>query len=183
LEKQIQIHQDLIRECIVGNRDAQFRLYQNYAKAMFNICYRITNNYNDAEDALQEAFVKVFNNISEFEGRSSFGSWCKKIVVNTALNQIKKKKVKIKYVEEMDPEIVEHNESDENIYLNVDRVKKAVQKLPDGFRIVFSLYLLEGYDHMEIAQILNISESTSKSQYNRAKKRLKELLKDEVYYE
>ena len=179
------LHRDLIQQCAEGDRKAQFELYKSYSKAMFNICYRITNNYNDAEDALQEAFLKAFTHINTFEGKSSFGAWLKRIVVNASLNQVKKKNIQFYSIEDMTFNLSEDGkEQDEsNIYLNIERVKKAIQKLPDGYRIIFSLYLLEGYDHKEIAEILHITESTSKSQYNRAKRKLKDLLKEEVYYE
>ena len=179
------LHQDLIQQCAEGDRKAQFQLYKSYSKAMFNICYRITNNYNDAEDALQEGFLKAFTNIQSFEGRSSFGAWLKRIVVNSSLNLVKKKNLQFSSIEDITYDLTEdgQDQDETNIYLNIDRIKNAVQKLPDGYRIIFSLYLLEGYDHKEIADILNITESTSKSQYNRAKRKLKDILKEEVYYE
>jgi len=178
------MHQNIIEGCIRGEKSAQFQLYQQYAKAMFNICYRITNNYADAEDALQEAFVNAFNNINQFEGRSSIGAWLKRIVVNQALNLAQKKKLEFTSLENHHFYVADENENDDDYYVqDIERIRNAVQQLPDGYRIVFSLYLLEGYDHAEIGEILKVSESTSKSQYNRAKKKLKEILKEEVYHE
>jgi RNA polymerase sigma factor (sigma-70 family) len=177
------MHQNLIDGCIRGEKSAQFQLYKQYSKAMFNICYRITNNHSDAEDALQEAFINAFKYINEFEGRSSIGAWLKKIVVNQALNFMHKKKLEFTTLNDQH-HLIEVDETEEyNYVLEIGRIRNAVQQLPDGYRIVFSLYLLEGYDHGEIAEILKISESTSKSQYNRAKKKLKEILKEEVYHE
>jgi len=172
----VNIHEDLIARCKAGDREAHYRLYKLYSKAMFNVSYRITGREEDAEDALQEAFISAFRNLESYRGDAVFGAWLKRIVVNKAINILKKRK------HEMMPEDeqwdvaetetpVEYKEE-----LTVDRVKKAIDQLPDGYRSVLSLYLLEGYDHQEIAEILNISESTSKSQLNRAKNKLKELL-------
>jgi len=177
------MHHDLIDGCIKGDESAQFQLYKQYSKAMFNICYRITNNHNDAEDALQEAFINAFKHIQEFEGRSSIGAWLKRIVVNQALNFVQKKKLEFTSLNDQHYLLVADDADENNYVQDIERVRNAIQKLPDGYRIVFSLYLLEGYDHVEIAEILKISESTSKSQYNRAKKKLKEILKEEVYHE
>jgi RNA polymerase sigma-70 factor (ECF subfamily) len=170
----------LIKACIRGDRSAQYALYKQYSKAMYNICYRITNDPDDAKDVLQEAFLSAFNNLSSFKGQSSFGAWLKRIVVNSSINHIKKSKILSMPLEGHD---VEHEVpvQDHEIILEIDRIKEALQQLPDGFRTVLSLYLFEGYDHREIADILDISESTSKSQYNRAKKRLREILKERVY--
>ena len=176
-----QIKQDvLIKACINGDRSAQYALYKQYSKAMYNISYRITNNSDDAEDVLQEAFLSAFKNLRSFKGESSFGAWLKKIVVNSSINHVKKNRILYTQLNGHD---VEHETDikDNELILEIDRIKEAVQQLPDGFRTVLSLYLFEGYDHREIAEILDISESTSKSQYNRAKKRLKEILKERVY--
>ena len=147
---------------------------------MYNICYRITNDPDDAKDVLQEAFLSAFNNLKAFKGESSFGAWLKRIVVNSSINHVKKNKILYTQIEGHD---VGHEPTipDQEIILEIDRIKEALQQLPDGFRTVLSLYLFEGYDHREIAGILDISESTSKSQYNRAKKRLKQILKERVY--
>jgi RNA polymerase sigma-70 factor (ECF subfamily) len=147
---------------------------------MYNICYRITNDPDDAKDVLQEAFLSAFKNLGSFKGESSFGAWLKRIVVNSSINHIKKNKILYTQLEGHDVETPSEFK-DSDIILEISRVKDAVQQLPDGFRTVLSLYIFEGYDHREIADILNISESTSKSQYNRAKKRLKEILKERIY--
>lgn len=176
-----QVKQDvLIKACINGDRSAQYALYKQYSKAMYNICYRITNDADDAQDVLQEAFLSAFKNLSSFKGESSFGAWLKRIVVNSSINHVKKNKI---LYTQLDGHDITHEQpmKDHEIILEIDRVKDALQKLPDGFRTVLSLYLFEGYDHREIAGILDISESTSKSQYNRAKRRLKEILKERMY--
>jgi RNA polymerase sigma-70 factor (ECF subfamily) len=172
--------QNLVERCKAGDRKAQFELYQQYAKAMYNICLRITNHEEEAQDVLQEAFVLVFHKLGEFRGDSTIGAWLKRIVVNTAINAVRKRKMQLTPIENLKPqaddtEMVRQDE--ENTFFQVEEVKKAIRKLPDGFRVVISLYLLEGYEHGEIAEILGISESTSKSQYNRAKAKLREILK------
>lgn len=136
-----------------------------------------------AEDVLQEAFVNAFQNLKSYQGKATFGAWLKKIVVNKAISVLRKNRLEM-VLTDTHPDVVEEDGvNEEELELKVERVKEAIQRLPNGFRVVFSLYLLEGYDHKEIAEILDISESTSKTQYNRAKKKLKELLREEMYYE
>lgn len=173
---QINIHKDLIERCGINDRKAQYEIYKLYSKAMYNICFRILKDESEAEDVLQEAFLNAFRNIRNYRGDASFGVWLKRIVVNSAINQIRKMKLEFESLEDVDPG--EEDESfDENILvLDIQKVREAIEKLPDGFRTVFSLYLLEGYDHYEISEILGISVSTSKSQYNRAKRKLREIL-------
>jgi RNA polymerase sigma factor (sigma-70 family) len=171
---------DLIKGCIDGDRSAQYAFYKKYSKAMYNISYRITNDPDDASDVLQEAFLSAYKYMHSFKGDSSVGAWLKRIVVNASINHIKKKRIMYEPIDNLEAG-EEESMKDEDIVLELDRVKSAIQQLPDGFRTVFSLYLLEGYDHREIAGILGITESTSKSQYNRAKKKLKEILKERVY--
>lgn len=170
----------MITACIQGERSAQYALYKQYSKAMYNICYRITNDPEDAQDVLQEAFLSAFKKLQSFKGESSFGAWLKRIVVNASINHVKKKRILYMPIEGHEAEIGTDIQ-DEDLILEIDRVKDAIQNLPDGFRTVLSLYLFEGYDHREIASILGITESTSKSQYNRAKKRLKEILRERIY--
>jgi len=151
---------------------------------MFNISYRITRNQEIAEDVLQEAFVNAFQHIESYQRKASFGAWLKKIVVNKAISHLRKQQLEFTEINDRLDISNENNEVDEReINMKVETVREAILKLPNGFRVVFSLYLLEGYDHKEIAEILGISESTSKTQYNRAKKKLREILKEEVYYE
>jgi len=169
----VYIHAPLIEECRQGNSKAQFRLYNQYSKAMFNLAYRILNNREDAEDMLQDAFVDCFRNISSFRFESTFGAWLKKIIVNKCINQLKKKKIDLTFCETLPVNYYE--EESEEIY-DTSRILKGIEVLPDGYRVILTLYLLEGYDHAEIAQILEISESTSKSQYSRAKDKLRNIL-------
>ena len=175
--KQIELHREIIEESKNGSRPAQYKLYQLYAKAMYNICYRMMNSREEAEDMLQEVFVDAFRKLGSFRYESTFGAWIKQITVNKCINEIKRKKADLSFYEDMqmfdstnmEAEIHDHS-------LDVQKIKKAMQQLPDGSRMIFSLYLLEGYDHVEISQILDISESTSKSQYMRARRRVKELI-------
>lgn len=176
METITQSEDSLIVRCQKGERQAQYEVYRQYSTAMYNICYRMLNHQAEAEDALQEAFLTAFQNISSYRGDASLGAWLKRIVVNRCINHLRKRKTQLVHVEDHLPDLPDEPSDDSNLVLEIDRIRKAIQQLPDGFRIVFSLYLLEGYDHTEIAQILHISESTSKSQYNRAKKKLREIL-------
>ena len=175
-------HTDIVDRCIKGDQKAFYEIYQLYSKAMLNICYRIVGVHEVAEDVLQEAFVSAFQNIKSYQKKASFGAWLKKIVVNKAISYLRKQQVDIVELDQRF-DLKDNSESDDiDLIMKVETIREAIQKLPNGFRVVFSLYLLEGYDHKEIASILEISESTSKSQYNRAKKKLKEILREEVYY-
>jgi RNA polymerase sigma factor (sigma-70 family) len=169
----IYIHAPLIEECRNGSSKAQFRLYELYSKAMYNLAYRILNNREDAEDILQDAFVECFRNISAFRFESTFGAWLKKIVVNKCINQIKKKKIDVTLCDTLPVNICDETEE---VTYDTTKIMKGIETLPDGYRIILTLYLLEGYDHQEISQILGITESTSKSQYSRAKEKLRNLL-------
>lgn len=181
LENYGENHKSIIDACKKGDERQKYRLYQMYSKAMFNVCYRMMNNREEAEDMLQEAFTQAFLKLDSFRYESGFGSWLKRIAINTCINAKNKRKVELTYFEEMHkfekPEIDENNE--EEVRLTVAGITKAMEKLPEGGRIIFSLYLLEGYDHGEISQILNITESTSKSQFMRAKRRVVEILKEQ----
>lgn len=170
------MHDELIERCKAGDQEAHYRLYKLYSKAMYNVGFRITRSEEEAEDVLQEAFINAFKNIDSYRGDATFGAWLKRIVVNKAINAVNRKKHDPIPdddrwdVAEEEP-LPEYSEG-----LTVDRVKRSMEELPDGYRTVLSLYLLEGYDHQEIGEIMGISESTSKSQLNRAKARLRALL-------
>jgi len=174
------IHEADIEDSLRGDERARRRLYDLYAKAMLNVCYRMTGNLHDAEDVLQEAFTVAFLKLNTYRYESSFGAWLKRIVINNSLNFLKKRRESLIYEAEIHK--YEVYESDElPVGLTVEKVLSAMEKLPSGARIVFSLYLMEGYDHQEIAGILNISESTSKSQYMRARRRMQEILSENKY--
>lgn len=172
----------LITSCLNGNRVAQHRMYNQYSDAMYNVCYRFLRSEAEAEDALQESFIDVFRRLDSFRGESTLGAWIKRIVINHCLNHLKKRKI---VFEEMEGHQVfdihddEPNDEDENEY-EIKRVKNAIMKLPDGYRHVLTMYLIEGYDHAEIASILGIQETGSKSQFSRAKAKLREILNEKV---
>jgi len=175
------IHQDIIDRCKKGEQKAQFQLYKLYYKAMFNTSFRIVNDRMEAEDIMQEAFLKAFDKIHTYSGRVSFGAWLKRIVINHSLDEVKKKRVDFESMEENPPSEKpekenEDQEDEQNAAYNVEQIRDTINELPDGYRIVLSLYLLEGYDHEEIGDILNITSSTSRSQFTRAKNKLKEQL-------
>ncbi|HNQ83271.1 MAG TPA: RNA polymerase sigma factor [Bacteroidales bacterium] len=180
--EQADISRDIIERSKRGNRQAQYQLYRQYAKAMFNICNRMMNDRADAEDMLQESFSEAFRRLDSFRNESTFGAWLKMIVINRCINEIKRKKAQLEFFDDMSPfEDEEDLTDDQSAGLSPERIKKAMEDLPKGSRMIFSLYLLEGYDHQEISEILNISESNSKTQYMRAKQRIKEILKNQPY--
>ncbi len=169
------IHQELIDLCREGDKKAQFQLYRLYFRPMYSVSLRIVNNEAEAEDIMQEAFLKAFSKIDTYKGEVSFGAWMKKIVINRSLDHLKKKRVKLEEAGEAVMRLPDDNEVIGEV--DVERIKEAIRSLPDGYRTVLTLYLIEGYDHDEISQILGISNSASRTQYSRAKDRLRELLK------
>ncbi len=169
-------HRAIVEACQQGERKAQFELYRLYSRAMYNICLRMVRHEMDAEDLLQRSFMDVFQNLHSFQFQSSIGAWIKRIVVNNCINHLKKNRLQIEELKTYHGEQVDEEPELTHYQYDVKQVKAALNDLPDGYRVVFSLYLLEGYDHKEIAEILGISEATSKSQYSRAKKKLKEVL-------
>ena len=174
------IHRDVIESCMKGDVRAQYQLYMLYSKAMYNICFRMTRHTEEAEDMLQEAFSDSFRKLNSFRFESSFGAWLKRIVVNTCINHLKKRRVDLVYTEDQKDVVPEDDVVDySEIKFKVEQVEQAMHKLPEGYKVVFSLYLLEGYDHKEISEILGITESTSKSQFLRAKHKIKEILKED----
>lgn len=178
---QTDIHKDIIEQSKAGNTAAQYKLYKLYAKAMFNIAYRMMNNREEAEDMLQEAFSHAFAKLKSFRYESSFGSWIKRIVINHCLNEIKRRKADLQFFDDMSAFNEQKDEDGYEAGLSIESVRKAMEFLPSGSKMIFSLYLLEGYDHREIAQILKVSESNSKSQYMRAKQKVKEILKEKSH--
>ncbi len=173
--------EQLIERCKKQDKTAQKILYDKYAALMFAICVRYVFERSEAEDILQEGFVKIFSYIKKFEGRGSFEGWMKRIMVNTAITHYHKNSKHNKYhydiidVQETSFEKKNYKESD----YTLDELNKIIQSLPEGYRIVFSLYAIEGYKHKEIAKLLKIDINTSKSQYSRAKKMIRKKL--EIY--
>ncbi|MDC0584229.1 sigma-70 family RNA polymerase sigma factor [Bacteroidales bacterium] len=176
----LDIHKSLVERSIRGEQKAQFELYKLYSQAMLNIAYRMLGSKEEAEDVLQDSFVDAFRRLHSFRFESTFGAWLKRIVVNHSINVIKKRKLNVELFDSMmsfdDYEDDADELNEEDLEYTVKKVHSAMNKLPEGGRVVMSLYLFEGYDHAEIAEILNISESTSKSQYLRAKRKVKDII-------
>ena len=159
----------LIHACLQNDRNAQRKLYEAYAGRMLVVCMRYVQNQAEAEDILQDAFIKIFQNLSKFRAESTLGSWIKRIVVNTAINQIR---AGIHFKDMSDVQEYENQVSDNQSGIETIQFQELIemiQKLPKGCRAVFNLFAIEGYKHHEIAEMLNITEGTSKSQYSRAK--------------
>ena len=178
--KKEHIHKKIIEACKKGDERSKYELYQLYSKAMFNVCYRMMNNREEAEDMLQDAFTQAFLKLDTYRYESNFGAWLKRIVINTCLNAINKRKLELTYCDTIYEKELPREEEENDVQFTVDSITKAMEKLPEGSRMVFSLYLFEGYDHGEISQIMKITESTSKSQFMRAKRRVIEILKEQT---
>jgi RNA polymerase sigma-70 factor (ECF subfamily) len=175
--------ESLIRQCIDGETSAYRLLYERYSKAMFNTALRIVNQVPDAEDILQDSFTDAFMQLSSFENKSTFGAWLKQIVIHKSIGFLKKKR--LSFVEmDMAVDLVDKNETDETgTWFTVDMIRETMQQLADGYRTVLSLYLFEGYDHEEIAGLLQVAPSTVRTQYIRGKQKLLQLLKNKEIYE
>ncbi len=163
----------ILEGCIAGKRRAQNQLYQRFAKGMLGVCLRYGRNLAEAEDILQDGFIKVFKNIKDFRHEGSLEGWIRKIMVNTAITQFNKNKMK--FVEISDEIAVQQDDQDEtlNVRIEPEMLLNLIQEMPDGYRMVLNLYVFEGFNHKEIAEILTISENTSKSQLFKARKYLK----------
>jgi len=169
------LHQDLLDGCKTGDQRAQFQIYKLYYKAMYNTSLRIVNDTMEAEDIMQESFLSAFEKIDMYSGTVSFGAWLKKIVINRSLDALGKRKAVFEDIDShtgIRDESPEDTLRNEEVDVRIEEVKEAIERLPDGYRVILSLYLLEGYDHDEIAEILKISSSTSRSQLSRAKQKL-----------
>jgi RNA polymerase sigma-70 factor (ECF subfamily) len=177
--EEINITEEIIRRCRNGEVKAQFMLYKQYSKAMYNIAIRFLNNKMDAEDILQESFVTAFEKLSELTNDNAFGSWLKRIVINNCITQLRKRIV----LDDIGDHITVADGDNEEEELNIDPavVHDAIKDLPAGGRTILVLHALEGYKHREIAEMLDISESTSKSQYRRALDILFINLKQKIY--
>jgi len=172
----LNLHQDLIDGCRRGDQKAQFQIYKLYYKAMYNTSLRIVNDTMEAEDIMQEAFLSAFEKIGTYSGTVSFGSWLKKIVQNRSLDYFSKN-CKIIYGDiesfhEIEDTSVEELLLAEEPDTRLNKVMEAIKRLPEVYRNIVSLYLLEGYDHEEISEILSIPSSTSRSQFSRARQKL-----------
>lgn len=167
---------ELIDSCIQNDRLAQKELYDRYKSAMYTVAYRMTSDFEMANDVLQEAFVKVFRGLPKFRRESTLGAWIKKIVVRTALSKMRSQRFMEPLEDRHTQHLVEWTTS-----LDVEYLEKAIQALPEGYRAVFVLIEVEGYQHKEVAEMLGISVGTSKSQLFYAKKKLRNLLSEYGY--
>jgi len=169
--------QELIQGCKRQDLKAQGALYRQYSKILFGICLKYSPNQTEAEDSLQDAFITIFNRIEQYEGKGSFEGWMKRITVNTVLQKYRKKKLYDITNEQQIEEELEDVEV-ESSEIPLDYLLKIIQELPDRYRLVFNLYVLDGYSHKEIAEMLAISDGTSKSNLARARMILKKKLED-----
>ena len=168
-------HKNLVEKSKKGDRSSQFQLYELYVDAMYNVSMRLLDCKEDAEDVIQESFLMAFKKLNSFRYESTFGSWLKRIVINRSINHLKLKKIPVTTFENHKHYI--SNEPNDNIpKADIQKIKKGIALLPNGYKQIINLYLIDGYDHGEIAEILEVSNSTSKSQYHRAKKRLVEII-------
>jgi RNA polymerase sigma factor (sigma-70 family) len=174
-KKQILSDSELVKGCLKGDRKCQSLFYQRFSRKMYGVCVRYCNDAESVEDVLQEGFIKVFNKMKSFRFEGSLEGWVRRIIVNNAIDSIKITPVMVKYedVDESEFEIENENVIDE---LAAEEVLNLINELPVGCRLVFNMYVIEGYNHNEISEMLGISVGTSKSQLSRAKKLLQEKL-------
>ncbi|MGP1993695.1 RNA polymerase sigma factor [Zobellia laminariae] len=170
-------HKSLVESSKSGDRNSQYQLYELYVDAMYNISMRFLGIKEDAEDIVQDSFVDAFKNLHNFKYESTFGSWLKRIVINKSINHLKVKRLPLAAMEDHEYHLTEEQSYEQVDAMDIEKVKQGIEKLPLGYKNIINLYLLEGYDHMEIGEVMGISVSTSKSQYHRAKKKLVEIIK------
>lgn len=173
MQKQIE---SLIRASKKGNQMAQMQLYDTYCNAMFTVAYRYLNSDEDAKDAMQEGFLKAFMNLDNYKPKATFGAWLKRIVINQCLDVLKKKQIEFSEVEVSELQTIEDDWSFDNAITKND-VVKAIEQLNEKHKVVITLCLIEGYDHTEISEILDIPIKTSRTHLRRGKLKLQELLK------
>ena len=170
---------DIIEKCKQNNRKAQMQLYNQYCDGMYIVAKRFLKDAADAEDVVQEAFIKAFTKLHQYKAEVTFGAWLKRIVVNKSIDFLKSKKQRLVELEEVHLKVIDTDDDDKWLVedaITLSDVKKAINKLPDKYQYVVMLYLIEGYDHQEISEILSISEIASRTQLSRGKSKLRELL-------
>jgi len=173
------LQDELVERCKQGDSRGFAELYRKYSKAMYNTSLRIVNNTGDAEDVVQEAFTDAFRSLEDFHYKSTFGAWLKRIVINKSINYLRKRKMDMIDIDKTNiGHLPEEDMTDEQeIQMKVEDIRKAVGLLPNGYRTVLTLYLFEGYDQEEIAEILQVSHATVRTQYMRAKQKLVQHIK------
>ena len=180
MKETININHRVIERCLEGDIKAQYQLYKQYSKAMYNIAIRFLDNKMDAEDILQDSFIKAFSRLGELKNKDVFGSWLKRIVINNCISLQRKKKIHFEEID--DTRYEEISDLDDTLpKIDPELVHNAIKELPHKGRTVLVLRALEGYKHQEISEMLDISVSTSKTQYSRALALLNKKLKDKVY--
>jgi len=171
---------DIIEQCKRNNRKAQLQLYNQYCNGMYVVANRFVKDSMEAEDIVQESFIKAFKRLDQFKAEVTFGAWLKRIVINTSIDSLKAKKERMVELEDVHLKVVDAS-SDDNWQVDdtvsVNVIKDAIEELPQKYKYVVMLYLIEGYDHQEISEILKISEVASRTQLSRGKVKLQELLK------
>lgn len=167
----------LILKSKKGNQRAQIKLYDLFCEAMFFISCRYLKNEEEAKDAMQDAFLKAFLNLESYKEDTSFGSWLKKIVINTCIDTLKKKKIETISLDNYPLEVLDDNDWNFDVKIDKKEIIEAIEKLKIKYQLVVKLYLIEGYDHSEISEILNIPIKTSRTQLRRGKMELRNLLK------
>ena len=175
----MQTEKQLIKQCLKNDKKAQKKLFDSYAPILLGVCMRYTRDRSEAEDVLQEVFIKIFKSLGQFEDKGSFEGWMKRITVNTAITQYKKN---LKHAYQDDINEVKESNIKNNSYKEAEfthnELLDVIRSLPTGYKMVFNLFAIEGYKHKEIAEMMNIDISTSKSQYSRARKLLQQKLID-----
>ncbi|WP_179337569.1 RNA polymerase sigma factor [Winogradskyella ludwigii] len=162
----------LIKNCIKQDAQAQSQLYKQYASKLFSLCLKYSKNYAEAEDNLHDAFITIFNKIEQYNNKGSFEGWLKRITINTALQRYRKDVGVYDIINEDNIEDVSVNFNEDDV--SIEYLLKIIQELPDRYRLVFNLYVLDGYSHVEISELIHISTGTSKSNLSRARLILKE---------
>jgi RNA polymerase sigma-70 factor (ECF subfamily) len=171
---------DIIEKCKQNNRAAQVQLYNQYCDGMFAVAMRFVKDTMEAEDIVQEAFIKAFTKLHQYKAEVTFGAWLKRIVINKSIDLLKSKRQHMLELDEVHLKVVDSSYENEWLVddiITLEDVKEAINKLPDKYQYVVMLYLIEGYDHQEIAEILNITEVASRTQLSRGKAQLKDILK------
>lgn len=173
---------DIIEDCKRNNRKAQLKLYNQYCDGMYIVAKRFVKDSFEAEDVVQEAFIKAFTKLHQYKAEVTFGSWLKRIVINKCIDSLKSKRQFMQELDEVHLKVVDvsyENEWFVDDAITLEDVKKAISNLPEKYKYVVMLFLVEGYDHQEISQILNITEVASRTQLSRGKVKLRDLLKQE----
>ncbi len=166
--------EQIIKDCKKNHPKAQEQLYQLFAKKLFGVCLKYSRNYEDAQDSLQDGFLLIFRKIEQFTGKGSFEGWAKRVIINNALQKFKG----VRFMEVLDENVSEIEVEIEDEKISLDYLLQIIHELPDQYRIVFSLYVLDGYSHKEISEMLNISTGTTKSNLFRARLILKEKIEN-----